>query len=228
MKKISGIYCIENVLNKKKYIGQSVDVNKRLHEHKRYLMQNVHSNRHLNDSFNLYGENNFKFYLILECNNENLYDEEKRLISFYETTNNEFGYNMLSGGEGGRKGRVCSPETREKLSKAGKRRVFSKERNLKISISKKGKPRIIPPETRKIMAIACVGNKIKTRKTTSKYRGVSFSKRDKIWRVNYRGKGYGVFKKEKDAAKRFDEVCWNDLHDPKKLNFPNKYKKINN
>jgi predicted GIY-YIG superfamily endonuclease len=36
-KKICGIYCIENLVNSKKYIGQSKDINRRWKEHKNQL-----------------------------------------------------------------------------------------------------------------------------------------------------------------------------------------------
>src|SRR5574337_753797 len=139
--KLCGIYCIENTINNKKYIGQSVDMYKRLCQHKVMLRKNIHSNRHLNDSFNIYGEENFIFYVLDECEYCEINNLEKYYIKLYNTIDNNFGYNMLLGGEGGGKGRIISKEQRIKLSAAGKGRKFSKERNLRISLSKKGIPR---------------------------------------------------------------------------------------
>ena len=43
--KICGIYCIENLINRKKYIGQSIDIYNRWYHHKHELNNNSHYNR---------------------------------------------------------------------------------------------------------------------------------------------------------------------------------------
>ena len=58
-----GIYCIENIITNKKYIGQSNDILNRWCTHKMSLRRNKHSNQHLQDSWNDYGEAQFKFYV---------------------------------------------------------------------------------------------------------------------------------------------------------------------
>ena len=54
-----GIYCIENLKNHKKYIGQSVDIKKRWRNHRYKLNGNKHFNQHLQNSWNYYGKDNF-------------------------------------------------------------------------------------------------------------------------------------------------------------------------
>ena len=44
---ICGIYCIENLVNHKKYIGQSKDIFKRWRQHRSELNTNIHYNSHL-------------------------------------------------------------------------------------------------------------------------------------------------------------------------------------
>ena len=63
--KICGIYCIENILNKNKYIGLSKDVYTRWTKHKRMLRTKKHVNKHLQSAWDSYGEDNFIFYIIL-------------------------------------------------------------------------------------------------------------------------------------------------------------------
>ena len=43
----SGIYCIENIENNKKYIGQSKNINGRWYKHKNELKRGVHFNDYL-------------------------------------------------------------------------------------------------------------------------------------------------------------------------------------
>lgn len=55
MEKKIGIYCIENIINGKKYIGQSINLKDRLYGHKTKLKHNKHKNRHLQFAVNKYG-----------------------------------------------------------------------------------------------------------------------------------------------------------------------------
>lgn len=63
-----GIYRIVNKVNGKFYIGSSVNCNLRKRVHFSKLRNKKHDNDHLQKSFNLYGEDNFYFEIILELN----------------------------------------------------------------------------------------------------------------------------------------------------------------
>lgn len=89
----SGIYCIENKINNKKYIGQSVNVDARIQEHKRDLLKNKHFNSHLQFSFNKHGKDNFKFNVV-ELISENLLSSREIFwIHRLKTLNSNYGYN---------------------------------------------------------------------------------------------------------------------------------------
>lgn len=71
LSKKSGIYCIVNTINQKKYIGSSKNLYTRLQSHRSYLRANNHANKKLQNSWNKHGENNFQ-YFIIECCSENI------------------------------------------------------------------------------------------------------------------------------------------------------------
>ena len=70
--KLIGIYSITNLKNGKKYVGQSVNIKKRLTMHRYLLKKGTHYNKHLQNSYNKYGIAAFKFEILKECSTEEL------------------------------------------------------------------------------------------------------------------------------------------------------------
>lgn len=148
MQKKIGIYCIENMVNGKKYVGQSVNLKDRLYGHKTKLKHNKHKNRHLQFAVNKYGLENFTFNIIEECDVAHLDERERYYISLYKSDNEAFGYNIEPGGS--RSIKTMSKQTRTKISESLKGREFTEEHRAKIW--KANHERIISEETRKKMS----------------------------------------------------------------------------
>jgi group I intron endonuclease len=95
-----GIYKIENKVNGKVYVGQSVNIESRWKAHKSELRRDTHYNTHLQKSWNKYGEDNFEFSVIEECLEQELDDKEIYWIDYYHCCEAEYGYNSQIGGTG--------------------------------------------------------------------------------------------------------------------------------
>lgn len=92
----SGIYKIENIINKKVYIGQSKNISHRFSCHKHELNKSIHPNHHLQRAWNKYGKENFTFDILCECQPNELNEKEIYFIGLYCSF--EHGYNRTEGG----------------------------------------------------------------------------------------------------------------------------------
>lgn len=109
-----GIYKIVNKINGKIYVGQSVDIERRLKAHKKLSKT---KDGHLYKAIRKYGLDNFEFSVIVECDECMLDEFEIGIIQLYDTTNSNKGYNNMTGGVS--QGRH-SEETKQKMSKTRK------------------------------------------------------------------------------------------------------------
>lgn len=90
----SGIYKIENLINGKIYVGKTLHLNKRFKEHLWELKKGKHFNEYLQNSWNKYGEENFKFSILEEVSNKDiLYEKELEWILRLKANDSKYGYN---------------------------------------------------------------------------------------------------------------------------------------
>jgi group I intron endonuclease len=128
--KQSGIYCIENLTNQKKYIGQSNDIEYRWKQHKYELNCGHHDNDYLQKAWDKYGCNNFNFYILELCDIDKLNEREVYYIDFYDALNRDKGYNLTSGGG---QNKYYSKEVCTKISQALMGHTVALETRIKLS-----------------------------------------------------------------------------------------------
>ena len=115
---VIGVYKIINNVDGKFYIGSSVHIEKRFKQHKKDLNSGTHNNRSLQNDWNKYEDNNFKF-IVIECveNISDLRNRETYYIQKTHCTNHKIGYNLLDNANIGL-GVKASDEVRKKISDA--------------------------------------------------------------------------------------------------------------
>ena len=134
---ICGIYCIENKLNRKKYVGQSIDIYSRWMQHRYELSNNCHHNSHLQNAWNKYGSENFEFYILEQCNESKLDEREKYWSELYNVYDYNMGYALRTAGQTGNF--RASEETKIKMSRSHMGILGTKESKKKQSEKLKGK-----------------------------------------------------------------------------------------
>lgn len=149
--KLSGIYQIRNIVNKKVYIGQTKQpFCKRFLHHVWKLKKGTHDNQHLQNAFNLYSEESFVFEVLEVVENSSLLDK-KEIAHIENARQKGLCYNLSDGGQGTHgvpmpdhvkeflaflnkrlnAGKHASVETRKKMSESHKGLKRTKESMLK-------------------------------------------------------------------------------------------------
>lgn len=153
-----GIYMILNVRTGQYYIGSAQNLKRRFKEHLTKLNVGNHFNSRLQNAWNKYGVNEFKFLPVFFVEQkEHLIAVEQVFIDAYKAANREFGYNSrpMAGSNLGHKfgdemrhrvrlaniGKRHSEDTKEKMSSARKGRTNSAVTRARISAAKIGKKR---------------------------------------------------------------------------------------
>lgn len=132
---IKYIYLIRNNINGKIYIGQTKNTKSRFHAH----INDKRADSLVYRAIQKYGKENFTFEVIVCCLDFLVADElEKYYISYYNSNNRKFGYNIENGGSFSKEKTL---ETRKKISESKKGSIISKEHAIKLSLALKNKPK---------------------------------------------------------------------------------------
>lgn len=156
------VYQAINLVNGKCYVGKTIkSLTRRISRHKNNAKEGSRNCFHR--ALAKYGFDNFKWNILFEGDDENyLFEIEKRFIKSLNTTAPS-GYNLTDGGEG-RSGNKPTPETKVKLhqaqlgntkGRANKFRIFTPEAKEKMSVA--AKRRGIPKEQRDKITAGLIG-----------------------------------------------------------------------
>ena len=91
------------VPNGRRYVGQSVDIDRRLHQHFYLLRVGRACNQIMQSSWDKYGEESFEAEILEECNESSLVDREKHWINTKQTWYSEGGFNIVEPDRSGRR-----------------------------------------------------------------------------------------------------------------------------
>jgi group I intron endonuclease len=151
-----GIYIWENNINKKKYVGQSVNIERRK---RNYIRCDKSINPYIRNAIKKHGIEKFTC-TVIECDKSELNRLEQQYISDLKLTDRKYGYNIHPGGSKG----PMSEETKKRLSKAMMGNIpwnlgkhWDEETREKISKNQLGK--VVRQETKDKISKANIGRK---------------------------------------------------------------------
>ena len=99
----SGIYCIENLKNGKKYIGQSRNIERRWSSHQSAFRRGHTGGSLLYRAMAKHGIESFEFRVLEYCSPKVIDERERFYIQELQSMSNQNGYNIESGGHMGEK-----------------------------------------------------------------------------------------------------------------------------
>ena len=169
--RVSGIYKIVNTENGNFYIGSSKYIHRRWHNsHVKNLVENRHSNCHLQNAWNKYGEEAFTFDILEEIETVELLAIREQ--AWFDTLNRVHPvYNQSKIVQSPRLGIKVSDETRRKLRESHLGQRHTEEAKRKIGLASAARPRRkLTPEECRMMGERNRGRKhtLETRQRMSK------------------------------------------------------------
>lgn len=147
----TGVYCILNTLNGKRYIGSAASgFSHRWAVHRNHLRHGKHHSLHLQRAWDRDGEAAFEFAILERCPPADCIRREQFFITQFQTADPKTGYNIapLAGSTLGTKlsegqktklrAALANPITRERMSNSAKKRIASEETRKKMGLAHHG------------------------------------------------------------------------------------------
>jgi group I intron endonuclease len=188
----SGVYGIRNTTTGKWYVGSSAgSLRTRLIQHRKTLRSRSHYNRHLQSSYNKYGEAAFVVVVLDTCEPARCVEIEQVWIDFFKSADSRHGYNICTRA-GSCLGVRCSDKCREITGARYRGKKRTPEDRARISATLTGGKR--SPESVCRMTEAQNRPEVKAKIAASFARPEVREKMQKAWKAQ-------VGKKASDAAR---------------------------
>src|SRR4030042_1966108 len=94
--RLSGIYVIKNSITNFIYLGSTKCFYRRYQRHRKPLLNLIHDNKHLQNSFNKHGVDAFSFHIIEIVNTNNLIEREQYWLNLLKEEVNKSFYNITT------------------------------------------------------------------------------------------------------------------------------------
>lgn len=118
------IYCIQNIINKKFYIGSTLGFNKRIGNHRKDLKHGKHHSQHFQRAFNKTNIENFKVFILEKTTKENKIEREQYYLDLLTPYKENIGYNISNSSYSAQLGKSVTREVKDKIALKNGRGVF--------------------------------------------------------------------------------------------------------
>ena len=144
---MGAIYCYTNLINQKKYIGQSIDPKQRYNAHKSsaFNENSKEYNSPLHMAMRKYGYENFSYEILQETNDIELLNSLEVFYIKYYNSQIPNGYNILEGGKNAPRGEVPL-EVKKKLTWTQAKLTEDEVIALRLAYANKESPKAIYDE----------------------------------------------------------------------------------
>lgn len=159
----SGIYCIENLKNGKKYVGQSRDVGRRWSSHQSAFRRGHTGGSLLYRAMAKHGIENFDFRVLEYCSPSVIDERERFYIQELQSMSNQNGYNIESGGHMGEKiSPLVSQRKRGKNNPMFGKKMSKEHRQMLSAVSRGTNNKLQQSEVEKIKRALLAGEAIES------------------------------------------------------------------
>lgn len=218
--KICGIYVIYNDMYF--YVGQSKNIKNRWNSHRNKLKRKVHDNYIMQQVYDKFEEDSFRYKIVCECDEKDL---DKLEIIIKDKLCEKYPYKICMNISACGKRNTWTEEMKQKASISHKGKIFTEEHKKHISEGQKGLKR--PSQYVKIVQLDLNGNLIKIwdslQEAESIYGKINYNRKSSH---NYQWQQYKDWKDNPKLEVKYNEIKRQIIQFSKDGTFIKKYNSI--